>query len=66
VTFLFTDIEGSTQLLSRLCDQYATSLADQRRILRKTKNNREGRYPPYRGNLFAWQHLALSIGYPFH
>ena len=35
VTFLFTDIEGSTQLLSQLRDQYATLLSDQRRILRE-------------------------------
>ncbi len=34
VTFLFTDIEGSTQLLSQLRDRYASMLADQRRILR--------------------------------
>ena len=34
VTFLFTDIEGSTQLLDRLRDHYATLLADQRRIMR--------------------------------
>ena len=33
VTFLFTDIEGSTQLLDRLRDRYALLLADQRRIL---------------------------------
>ncbi len=35
VTFLFTDIEGSTQLLSQLRDQYADLLSDQRRILRE-------------------------------
>ncbi len=34
VTFLFTDIEGSTRLLQQLGDQYAELLADQRRILR--------------------------------
>lgn len=34
VTFLFTDIEGSTQLLERLREQYATVLADQRDLLR--------------------------------
>ncbi len=34
VTFLFTDIEGSTQLLSQLRDRYAVLLTDQRRILR--------------------------------
>jgi len=35
VTFLFTDIEGSTELLKQLKDQYASLLADQRRILRE-------------------------------
>ena len=34
VTFLFTDIEGSTKLLRQLGDEYANVLADQRRILR--------------------------------
>lgn len=34
VTFLFTDIEGSTRLLQRLREQYASVLGDQRRILR--------------------------------
>ena len=34
VTFLFTDIQGSTQLLERLREQYATVLADQRELLR--------------------------------
>jgi peptide/nickel transport system substrate-binding protein len=36
VTFLFTDIEGSTQLLKRLGgDRYADALADHQRILRE-------------------------------
>jgi class 3 adenylate cyclase len=35
VTFLFTDIEGSTRLLHRLGDQYDTLLTDQRWILRE-------------------------------
>lgn len=34
VTFLFTDIEGSTKLLERLRDQYAIVLDEQRQILR--------------------------------
>ena len=34
VTFLFTDIEGSTRLLERLRSEYAVLLADQRRLLR--------------------------------
>ena len=35
VTFLFTDIEGSTRLLQDLGDRYGQLLADQQRILRK-------------------------------
>jgi class 3 adenylate cyclase len=34
VTFLFTDIEGSTRLLSELGDAYADALADHREALR--------------------------------
>ena len=34
VTFLFTDIEGSTKLLKELSDDYSTVLAEHRRILR--------------------------------
>jgi len=34
VTFLFTDIDGSTRLLERLRESYASVLADQRQILR--------------------------------
>src|SRR3954469_14313085 len=33
VTFLFTDIEGSTRLLARLPDRYADVLAEHRRAL---------------------------------
>ena len=35
VTFLFTDIEGSTRLLQELGDEYADVLADHRRTLRE-------------------------------
>jgi class 3 adenylate cyclase len=34
VTFLFTDIEGSTRLLRALGDQYAEVLTEHRRLLR--------------------------------
>src|SRR5512133_2939826 len=34
VTFLFTDIEGSTKLLHELGDDYADALAEHRRLLR--------------------------------
>ena len=37
VTFLFTDVEGSTKLLRELgADAYADALADHRRIVRET------------------------------
>jgi predicted ATPase len=36
VTFLFTDIEGSTRLLHELGDRYADALAEHRRVLRKS------------------------------
>jgi len=35
VTFLFTDVEGSTRLLQELGDDYADVLADHRRLLRE-------------------------------
>ena len=35
VTFLFTDIEGSTRLLAELGDGYAAVLAEHRRVLRE-------------------------------
>jgi len=35
VTFLFTDIEGSTRLLHELGDKYAEVLAEHRRLLRE-------------------------------
>ena len=35
VTFLFTDIEGSTRLLHELGDDYAAALAEHRRVLRE-------------------------------
>ena len=34
ITFLFTDIEGSTRLLKRLGDEYALVLAEHHRLFR--------------------------------
>src|ERR671939_375003 len=42
VTFLFTDIEGSTRLLARLRDRYADVLAAHHRLLRAAL--RKGEY----------------------
>jgi class 3 adenylate cyclase len=43
VTFLFSDVEGSTRLLRALGDGWAGALADYRRILRDTFAEGEGR-----------------------
>jgi predicted ATPase/class 3 adenylate cyclase len=42
VTFLFTDIEGSTRLLQELGDGYAEALAEHRRLLRDAFTRRSG------------------------
>jgi ABC-type oligopeptide transport system substrate-binding subunit/class 3 adenylate cyclase/ABC-type transporter Mla MlaB component len=52
VTFLFTDIEGSTELLKQLRDQYARLLADQREILRATFDKWGGREVDTQGDAF--------------
>jgi len=57
VTFLFTDIEGSTQLLSRLRDQYAILLADQRNILREA-------FTKWNGSEIDTQGDAFFVAFP--
>lgn len=42
VTFLMTDIEGSTALLQRVGDDYATLLSDVRRIVRRCVQRHDG------------------------
>ena len=42
VTLLFTDLEGSTQLVRELGDDYATLLADHRRLLREAASQYGG------------------------
>jgi class 3 adenylate cyclase len=42
VTFLFTDIEGSTKLLHELGDDYAEALAAHRQVLRQAFADRGG------------------------
>ena len=42
VTFLFTDIEGSTRLLHELGDAYAQALAEHRRALREAFARHDG------------------------
>jgi ABC-type oligopeptide transport system substrate-binding subunit/DNA-binding SARP family transcriptional activator len=52
VTFLFTDIEGSTKLLHRLGDKYLSLLADHHRILREIFAKWNGREVNTRGDAF--------------
>jgi class 3 adenylate cyclase len=54
VTFLLTDIEGSTELLGRLDDRYALLLADVRRLMRTAVQHAGGREVDVRADeLFA-------------
>jgi class 3 adenylate cyclase len=52
VTFLFTDIEGSTQLMRELGDGYADVLADHRRLLRECLGSAGGREIDTQGDAF--------------
>ena len=52
VTFLFTDIEGSTRLLHELGDEYATALAEHRRALREAFARHNGVEVDTQGDAF--------------
>lgn len=52
VTFLFTDVEGSTRLLKQLGDGYGEVLAEHRRILRAAFAGHEGREIDTQGDAF--------------
>jgi WD40 repeat protein/class 3 adenylate cyclase/energy-coupling factor transporter ATP-binding protein EcfA2 len=52
VTFLFTDIEGSTRLLHELGDRYADVLTDHRRLLREVFGRHNGREVDTQGDSF--------------
>ena len=52
VTFLFTDIEGSTELLRTLGDGYAELLRQERSILRETLTRAEGSEIDTQGDAF--------------
>jgi predicted ATPase/class 3 adenylate cyclase len=52
VTFLFTDIEGSTKLLSELGDAYAEALAGHRQVLRKAFAEHGGAEVDTQGDAF--------------
>jgi class 3 adenylate cyclase len=63
VTFLLTDLEGSTELLGRLDDQYAPLLADVRRRVRAAVRHAGGREVSARGDdLFAvFEHAPAAL-----
>ena len=52
VTFLFTDIEGSTRLVARLRDAYADVLEEHRRILREAVSRHNGEEVDTQGDAF--------------
>lgn len=52
VTFLFTDIEGSTRLLHELGARYVDALADHRRLLRETFTRHNGIEVDTQGDAF--------------
>lgn len=52
VTFLFTDVEGSTRLLKQLRDRYGEVLADHRRILRAAFEEHGGQEIDTQGDAF--------------
>src|ERR687887_840810 len=52
VTFLFTDIEGSTRLLSRLRGRYAEVLSEHQRLLRAAFYEHDGREVHTEGDAF--------------
>ena len=52
VTFLFSDIEGSTRLLTRLRGRYAEVLAEHQRLLRAAFDEHDGREVHTEGDAF--------------
>jgi len=64
VTFLFTDIEGSTRLLQELGDErFAQALADHRRLLRDAFQKWRGRELETQGDgfLVAFQKATDAV-----
>jgi class 3 adenylate cyclase len=54
VTFLYTDIEGSTELLGRLGDRYAGVLEEHRRLMRELVERAGGTEIDCRGDEFLF------------
>ena len=64
VTFLFTDIEGSTRLLKQLRDRYADVLAEHQRILREAFADHGGREIDTQGDsFFVSPRRSRPLGY---
>jgi len=64
VTFVFTDIEGSTELLKQLGEGHAAALAEHDRILRKAVEEQGGREIDNQGDsfLFAFERANAALG----
>src|SRR6266702_1413466 len=64
VTFLFTDIEGSTRLLKRLGAEYGEVLAEHRRVLRAAAQDHGGKEVDNQGDsfLFAFRRADEAAG----
>jgi YVTN family beta-propeller protein len=64
VTFLFTDIEGSTALVKRLGDRYGDVLREHQRIIREAATQRGGREIDTQGDsfFFAFARANAALG----
>jgi len=62
VTFLFTDIEGSTRLLQRLGEKFATVLEVHRQILLEVCQTHNGRVVGTQGDSFFVAFLRAVDG----
>jgi class 3 adenylate cyclase len=60
VTFIFTDIEGSTRLLRQLGDAYAGALADHRTIVRESFRRNGGVEVDTQGDAFFYAFTRVS------
>jgi class 3 adenylate cyclase len=60
VTFLFSDIEGSTRLLEQLGDRYAELLGEHRRILRERLEEANGQEIDTQGDAFFFSFIRAK------
>ena len=66
VTFLFTDIEGSTRLLHELGARYGDALAEHRRVLRKSFVAHRGVEVDTQGEPSSSPSPGRATGSPLH